>query len=352
LFCRVNNYHLQVKRFHPPDPLLIVITVSFFFPSFWLQAYSSLSLRLNPTVDMTFRVRPGVSKERVFPTHDPDGNPLPPPPGCAWWWFLLVLAVPGAGLAAAGAVLLTGRLTSAGPHKKHDDAQFMFLIAAGAVLVALGVSCAIYRKSRADTGYAAWKAAEPAAAELFEAKGGYAAVKLVPQGSASTRSATGGGRSGRSRTGRVRALVAAGRNRGGGDSSKRQNAAHGGRDVSGEAFALAVPVVAHASCSDDCILSSLSDTTEGMDDDDDSRGLLDGAPVPTPPAARIGAVVVEIQPTPPVASALLQPLLASSGGTYAAPCYGATGEGAVVGPVRSVGPALVPLALRSTNGTH
>jgi hypothetical protein len=251
--------------------------------------------------------------------------------------FLLVLAIPGAGLAAAGAVLLTGHLTGAEKRKKHDDAQFLILLAAGAALVVVGVSCAVYRKTRANTAYAAWKAAEPAAAELFEAKGGYAAVKLVPQVSAPASNANIEGPAPPSftrgrRNRRDRRTPPAAAHRAGED--RRRNGGEGGasgadalrQKQEGEGQlrmdVAMVPAVSGAkpSCSDTYVLSIFSSDTTDTDDDNHvatgpARGARDAVrPVPYRRAPRT--------PTRSAPS-LMQRLLAGSGASSAAPCYGA-----------------------------
>jgi hypothetical protein len=96
---------------------------------------------------------------RYYPTHDPDGYPLPDGQ-CDWPYALLVLPV-GVMFIAACSVMFIGMLV------------------VGAVLTAFGCICAVGCHCRNVRKYDEWALAHPEAARAFEARGGYETVPHI-----------------------------------------------------------------------------------------------------------------------------------------------------------------------------
>jgi hypothetical protein len=140
--------------------------------------------------------------QKIFPTHDPQGNPLPPAP--ARWQIGLIVGVIGLVLVIAGSVVVatvddddsstvvvnnataapsdflgyTYRTSSRSsrPLTRKDG---VWMIISGVVFLVAGPGTAFWQRRQTDRAYAAWKTANPGPAAVFEQNGGYGGVKWL-----------------------------------------------------------------------------------------------------------------------------------------------------------------------------
>jgi hypothetical protein len=122
---------------------------------------------------------------RYFPTHDPDGYPLPDA-RCSWFAAFVFFPI-GLILIIVGSVIMSETNTTRrnwiaeyGPEYAPSSGNgFIGMIIVGAIFIALSCGCAFGCRRRNAQQYDEWALAHPDAARAFEARGGYEAVPLI-----------------------------------------------------------------------------------------------------------------------------------------------------------------------------
>jgi hypothetical protein len=181
---------------------------------------------------------------KVFPTHDPDGNPLPPSPGhlpsvmfatalggvvfgLGSVFYFKNAPQTNASTSSSAVTAATGNNSSLNVtgvtlvvvssreaealfyycacggwlHNYHvTQGDFILMMVFGGLLLVLGLLNIILIVYTRTVGYAAWAAANPGPARIFEAKGGYAGVTWLTEPEAKARTARFANRSGQQTT--------------------------------------------------------------------------------------------------------------------------------------------------------